>query len=316
MKKLAISVIFVLRALCWAQQGSPSDATPSGTVSTSVNFPIERLQTPTNSDVYCAGFIGKPVTEGKYVTGGLESPHTTRFVTGDAIYLKGQGYEAGQEYSIVRETSDINQYEVFAGQWAAVKAAGQPYEELAHVKVIDTRHKGGAVARVQFSCDTIVPGDLVVPFVEKPLTAFHPPMRFDRFAPQNGQLSGRVLMAKDFDSELGTGGKIYMNVGASQGLKVGDYFRAVRTYSADLADPVDSLSFKASAADPTQKKYAAVEPNWMTKTNGPGIHVADMPRRAVAEIVIVGTTPSTSTGMIVFALEPLLVGDKVELDPQ
>ena len=141
-------------------------------------------------------------------------------------------------------------------------------------------------------------------------------MRFDRFAPQNGQLSGRVLMAKDFDSELGTGGKIYMNVGASQGLKVGDYFRAVRTYSADLADPVDSLSFKASAADPTQKKQAVVEPNWMTKTNGPAIHVADMPRRAVAEIVIVGTTPSTSTGMIVFALEPLLVGDKVELDPQ
>ncbi len=46
------------------------------------------------------------------------------------------------------------------------------------------------------------------------------------------------------------------------------------------------------------------------------IHVDDMPRRAVAEIVVVGTTPATSTGMIVFAMEPLLVGDKVELDPQ
>jgi hypothetical protein len=54
----------------------------------------------------------------------------------------------------------------------------------------------------------------------------------------------------------------------------------------------------------------------MTKNGGSAIHVADMPRRAVAEIVVVGTTPSTSTGMIVFALEPLLVGDKVELDPQ
>ena len=181
--------------------------------------------------------------------------------------------------------------------------------------MIDTRHKS-AIARVEFSCDPVVPGDFVVPFVEKPLTAFHAPMRFDRFAPPNGQVSGRVLMGKDFDSELGTGEKIYMNIGASQGLKVGDFLRAVRSYSADLQDPVDSLSFKTSINDPTQTKQAAIDPNWMTKTGGPMIHVDDMPRRAVAEIVVVGTTPATSTGMIVFAMEPLLVGDKVELDPQ
>ena len=87
-------------------------------------------------------------------------------------------------------------------------------------------------------------------------------------------------------------------------------------WRADLQDPVDSLSFKTPIYDPTQMKQAAIDPNWMTKTGGPMIHVDDMPRRAVAEIVVVGTTPATSTGMIVFAMEPLLVGDKVELDPQ
>ena len=99
MKKLAISLLLLAPAFCWAQQSNPSDATPSGTISTSVNFPMERLQTPTAADVYCAGFISKPVSKDKYVTGGLESPHATRFVNGEAIYLKGQGYEAGQEYS-------------------------------------------------------------------------------------------------------------------------------------------------------------------------------------------------------------------------
>ena len=54
----------------------------------------------------------------------------------------------------------------------------------------------------------------------------------------------------------------------------------------------------------------------MTKTGGPVVRVADMPWRSIAEIVILGTTPSTSTGMIVFAMEPLLLGDGVELDPQ
>src|SRR5262249_53284326 len=283
MKKLAIFIGVLLPALCWAQQGGSSDATPSGTVATTVNFPIERLQTPTVADVYCSGFISKPVARDKYVMGGLESPHAVRFVNGEAVYLKGQGYEAGQEYTIVRELRDINRYELFIGQWAAVKAAGQPYAELARVKIIDTRHKSAAIARVEFSCDPIVPGDFAIPFVEKQMATFHPPMRFDRFALPNGQVSGRVVMAKDFDSELGTGGKIYMNVGSSQGLKVGDYLRAVRSYTRDEHDPVDSLSFKETTNEDTQAKQAEIDPNWLTKTGGPTVHVADMPRRAVAE---------------------------------
>lgn len=57
----------------------------------------------------------------------------------------------------------------------------------------------------------------------------------------------------------------------------------------------------------------------MTKTrtwghHGPDIHVNDLPRRAVGELVIIGVTPTTSTGMIVFALEDVHVGDNVELD--
>jgi hypothetical protein len=316
MKRVVLSLLLLAPVLCWAQQSSSGDASPAGTVATSVNFPIERVVTPNAADLYCAGFIGKDVSaREKFVGGGLESPHTTRFYTGDAIYLHGAGYDAGQEYTVVRELKDVNRYELFKGQWSALKAAGQPYEEVARVKVIDNRGKM-AVAEVKFSCDAVVPGDFVIPFVEKPATAFHAPMRFDRFAPANGQLSGRILLAKDFDSELGTGGKIYMNIGANQGLKVGDFLRATRSYTADAHDSVDSLSFKASSTESTQKKEVAIDPNFLAKTGGPVVHVADMPRRAVAEVVIIGTTPSTATGMIVFAMEPVHLGDMVELDPQ
>jgi len=44
--------------------------------------------------------------------------------------------------------------------------------------------------------------------------------------------------------------------------------------------------------------------------------VADLPRRAVGEIVIISTTPTTSTGMIVFAMEDIHLGDGVEIDQQ
>lgn len=109
--------------------------------------------------------------------------------------------------------------------------------------------------------------------------------------------------------------KVYMNIGSNQGVKPGDYFRAVRSYEADLHDPVDSLSFKASTNEDTQKRQASIDTNMFTKTGGPVIHVADLPRRAVGEVVILSTTPTTSTGMVVFAMESVHVGDGVELDP-
>jgi hypothetical protein len=227
----------------------------------------------------------------------------------------GQGYQAGQQFTIVRELVDPNKDELFAGQNSMLKAMGQPYSELGRVRIVDTRGRM-AVAHVEFSCETIVPGDIAMPYVEKPTVAFHMPERFDRFLPNNGEASGRIVLAKDFDLLLGTGSKIYMNVGANQGVKVGDYFRAVRSYEADLRDPVDSLSFKASTTDDTQKYPPSIEGHMFTKTKGPSIQVADMPRRAVGEIVVINTTPTTATGMIVFALEDVHVGDNVELDQE
>jgi len=316
MKKAVLSLLLLAPLAVFAQQNSSESTSPAGTIATTGNFPIERVETPNAADLYCAGFIGKELpSREKFVGGGLESPNTTRFHTGDTVFLSGGGYDAGQQFTVVRELHDMNRYELFKGQWSALKAAGEPYEEVARVRVIDNRTKM-AIAQVEFSCDAVVPGDFVIPFVEKSTVVFHSPIRFDRFAPANNQLSGRILMAKDFDSQLGTGSKVYVNIGANQGLKVGDFLRAVRSYTADAHDPVDSLSFKASATEPTQKRQAAVDPNLLTATGGPVIHVANMPRRALAEIVIIGTTPSSATGMIVFAMEPVYLGDKVELDPQ
>ena len=322
MKKTVLLMSLLLLAMAvQAQQMDSNPAasaadSPQGTFPTSVSFPVERVQTPTHTDIYCAGFLTKQsMPSANFVMGGLHTANTTKFVEGDMIYLGGSGYQSGQEYTILRAVQDPNRYELFAGQHALIKATGQPYAELARVKIIDTRNKT-AVAQVEFSCDTVVPGDIAVPFAEKPMISFHPPVRFDRFAPANGKVSGRIVMAKDFDSEVGTGMKVYMNVGAGQGIKVGDYFRAVRSYEADLKDPVDSLSFKASTTEDTQKDPPSIEPKFMSHTKGQVIHVADLPRRAVGEIVVINTTDTTATGMIVFALEDVHVGDGVELDEQ
>jgi hypothetical protein len=319
MKKIGL-LLLVAATATWAQTAlevSASNAvTPPGTSPTTVSFPIQRVQMPTYADVYCAGFINRQILpDANFVAGGLDTPQSTKFVKDDMVYLLGSGYTAGAEYEIVRELRDINEYEMYPGQRKLMKATGQPYAEVGRVRIVDTRSRA-AVAQIEYACDPINPGDTAIPFAEKTMVAFHPPLRFDRFLPTGSKVSGRIVMGRDFDSELGTGQKVYINVGANQGVKVGDYFRAVRNYETDLKDPVDSLSFKAALSEDTQKKQASVDPAMFSRSNGPVIHVRDLPRRAVGEIVVIGTTPTTATGMIVFAMEDVHAGDGVELDEQ
>ena len=315
MKKTGLLVLLLATA-SWAQSGADANSAevPQGTSATSNSFPTERVQTPTYADVYCAGFINKhTLPDANFIAGGLQTPTTTKFTRGDMVYLRGTGYSAGAEYEIVRALRDVNEYEMYPGEKKLLKETGQPYEEVGRIKIIDTRNKT-AIGQIEYACDGLNPGDTAIPFAEKQMVPFHAPIRFDRFLPAGGKLSGRIVMGKDFDSQLSTGKKVYLNVGANQGVKVGDFFRAVRSYEADLSDPVDSLSFKAALAEDTQLKTPSVDPNMLTKSNGPVIHVRDLPRRAVGEIEIIGVTPTTATGMVVFALEDIHAGDTVEVD--
>jgi len=315
MKKTGLLVL-VLATAAWGQSSSDSNAPadPQGTAPTTNSFPTQRVQMPTYADLYCAGFVNKQtLPDANYIAGGLQTPSTTKFTRGDMVYLQGTGYSTGAEFEIVRALRDTNEYEMYPGEKKLMKETGQPYEEVGRVKIIDTRNKV-AIAQIEYACDGINPGDTAIPFAEKLSVTYHAPLKFDRFLPASNKLSGRVVMGKDFDSVLATGQKLYINLGANQGVKVGDYFRAVRAYEADLNDPVDSLSFKAAIAEDTQKKTPSVDPHMFTKSNGPIIHVRDLPRRAVGEIVIIGVTPTTATGMVVFSLEDIHAGDNVEKD--
>jgi hypothetical protein len=318
MKKTRLLLILCLAVAARAQEpaaASPAELNaPAGTQPTTVSFPFERVQTPTAVDLACAGFVSKQLLpNSNFVAGGLYTPSTTKNTNGEVVYLTGKGYEIGQKYTIVRELRDPNRYEIFAGQHALLKTMGQAYSELARVRIIDNRSRM-AIAEIEMSCDPVNPGDFAIPYVEKPAITFHAPVRFDRFLPSSSKLTGRIAMARDFVAEIGPGMKVYINLGSNQGVKPGDYFRAVRSYDADLHDPTDSLSFKASTNEDTQRKQAAIDPNFLTKTGGPVIHVRDLPRRAVGEVVIISTTPTTATGMVVFSMESVHLGDGVELD--
>ncbi len=297
----------------------------SGIVPTNRGVPFVRYQTPTTADIYCAGFVSKNrIADANFVTGGLETPTDTKFENGELVYLAGHGYQIGQLYTIVRELRDVNEYEAYPGMRKLLAATGHPYSEVGRVRVVDLRSHE-AIAEVVFSCDSINPGDVAIPFAEREPVAFHVPGHFDRFAPPNAKLTGRILLAKDFDLVLGTGTTVYLNVGTNQGVKAGDYFRVIRSYTSTLQNPVDSLSFKAQTSEDTQAHPPTIEGNFLTRNSGmnpfgnnkaPNIRVGDMPKRVVGEIVVMSTTPTSSSAMLVFSFEDVYAGDHVELDQQ
>src|SRR5437016_11363759 len=123
MKKTGL-LVFLLATGAWAQDAANATAEVSeGLAPTTATFPTERVQTPTYADLYCAGFISKqPLPNADFVAGGLQTPNTTKFATGEIVYLAGSGYQSGAQYTIVRELKDPNRFECLQAQDAAAAA--------------------------------------------------------------------------------------------------------------------------------------------------------------------------------------------------
>lgn len=260
--------------------------------------------TPTSSDIYCAGYITtEKIPENHYVVGGWNTPDQTKYASSkDWVYIYGSGLKEGDRVQIVRKVRDPNHYESYKGQKSAIKAAGQTYFERGYARIVNVQRNVG-VAQMELACGEALPGDIAIPFVEREKPVLRYP-QLDRFAPPNGKTTGRIILADEFDTYLGSKYKAYLNIGADKGLKVGDYLRATRTYNYTFHDMEAGLSARAGIADDTMYKNAPK----LTKEI-----VSQLPRRTVGDMIVLQVHPRTATAMIVTALEDVRVGDSVEL---
>src|SRR5262249_11500096 len=185
---------------------------------------------PTLAELYCSGFITTDkVPDTHYVAAGWNSFDQTRYGAAvDYVYIHGRDMKVGDRFTIVRHVKDPNIYQSYSGQRGAIREAGEPYFEMGYAKVIDVQ-KDVAVAVPELACSDFVVGDLAVPFVEHQAPVFRV-VTLDRFAAPNGKTTGRIIMAKDYDSMVGSKSVVYLNVGSDKGIKIGDYLRATRTY--------------------------------------------------------------------------------------
>ncbi len=253
--------------------------------------------------MYCSGFITtNHVPTDHYVAAGWYSPDQTRFAAGiDYIYIHGRDIKVGDRYEIVRHVTDPDHYEFYPGERAAIRNAGEPYFEMGYAKVIDVQRSTG-IAVPELACADFVIGDVAIPFEERTAPTFRV-VPVERFAPPNGKTQGRIIMANEFDSVLGTKYIAYIDLGADKGIKVGDYLRATRTYSYTYHDHDMGMSRYASANEDTQK-----DPQKL-----PIGDLSTLPRMTLGNMIVLQVNKKSSTVMITSSLQDIHVGDGVEL---
>jgi hypothetical protein len=265
---------------------------------------VEKEAAPSYSDLYCSGFLTKEsISHQNLIAAGFDAPRQTQYARGNTVFVSGGGLQVGSVYSVLREIRDPNHFEPFKGAKAAVAAAGQPYGQLGQIKVTELRGNI-AVAEIVYSCQNMTTGDIVVPFQEHPPVMYRKTMTIDRFPAAEGALKGRIVMAREFDTEVARGQKVYINLGSEKGVKVGDYFRAVRGYDPSELKQIDTLGDHAPVGEDTQKK-AGVVTKEVAKT---------LPVRTLGDMIVLNVTPTSATAMITNSLEDIEVGDTVELE--
>lgn len=311
MKRLLL-VLALTAGVVWAQEpanqmSEPPASQPQQAPKTPPKFTsnlVERPQAPTYSDINCAGFVTRePISAANIVIGGKESPHAARFGSRDIVFLQGENLSVDQQFRIVRRVANRNRVMAFPEQAQLEKSRGDQWADLGYLHVTAVKD-GVGIATIDFACDAVVAGDIIVPFVERPaLTFSRGATQLNQFDVPQATAKGRIIQSKDFDYVLGTGKKIYIDLGSDKGLKPGDYLRITKGYdpAVDMT-PVDRLSAKAMDYEESSEKMPKPNKDIQKK----------FPRRNIGEIMILAVQKDSATAMITTSIEEIFVGDQVE----
>lgn len=271
---------------------------------------------PDYSFVRCAGFISdQKVSNEIRLISGEQSNYKITFANGDYVYIdRGQdkGVRVGDRFSVVRPEDDPNHVstqliflpstsdvESFKHQAKLLKAMGTEYTDLGTVRVVNVQPKV-SIAEVVFGCGYMQRGDLLRPYEDRPAPPFKDPSTFDHFAPVSGKPVGTLVTGTGFIQTIGKHDSVYVNLGAAQGVKVGDYMRVFRNQGPmgqsvpqTKNDQYELYGFGSAGAKYTPK---------------------DLPREILGEGIVLNVSRNSATLLITYSTIEIFPGDYAEVE--
>lgn len=288
---LCLSLIFSAAA-CMGQEAPISSTQP-----------VQPPNHPWSTSVYCSGFYTtQKVPDDLRLVSGEQSAYKIAFASRDIVYLsKGinQGVKEGDRFSVVRQEEDPNRVMWFKWQDKLTRAMGSHFRDLGQLEVIKAE-PNIAIAKVSMSCSLMQRGDIVLPFAERPTGPYKDDSTFDPFAPVSGKPVAMVVRGRDTQQMTGRWDTVFVNLGTSQGVKVGDYFRIFR-YQGTHSDTM-----------PIEKDYQ--DRLYGFGSNPKHYAWNDLPREVLGEGIVLNTSQNSATVLVTVTRREIFSGDYVELE--
>jgi hypothetical protein len=319
-----------------AQTGNPAAGaqTQQQPQRPTVILPKDQGPSPAASrtDLYCAGFIQYVPfpTPAMQIVGGEQEQEQRVYSEGDYVFINAgsrQGVRVGDTFSVIRPrgklTSKFTKKRGYLGVYV---------RELGQLRVIEVKERV-AVAFVETSCETILNGDLVQPSPQRISPRERTEVALDRFADPSGKQKGRIVLARDSREMLSRSQIVFIDLGAEDQIKAGDYFTIYRPSGTGNITTFENeeIAISGSGGFESERYAGGRYSNESQRTkdypNTPGLYIRNeavttheikrhrppVPRKVVGELVVLSVQTRTATAIITRVAQEIYTGDYVEM---
>lgn len=316
---------FALAAMCIFSTDSLAQS--GGKPSSSVNFDgikKREFRVAERNNVYCAGYVQtSPIDTASRLVGAVEEQEQNIYSENDVVYLNfgsNHGAKVGDILSVVRPRGQVKT------RWTRKGSLGFYVQEVGAVEIIRVKAEV-SIAHVKTSCDNLLLGDLVQPAQERISPAFEKRPALDLYSDPSGKAMGRLFMARDNQEMISREQIVYVDLGAEDNVKIGDYLTVFRplgkgnlfindedeTVKARISD-FQSFEYRGGrfsnqaarkSGDTAKGKVVTTEKAKEDRPSGL--------RKVVGEMVILNVKERTATALITRTAQEIHTGDWVEV---
>ncbi|MFL6257399.1 MAG: hypothetical protein ACJ74T_20525 [Pyrinomonadaceae bacterium] len=278
------------------------------------------------SESTCGGFIEQsPQAATGQIVGAEQEAERSVFAEGNVVFIDAgaqAGVRVGQEFMVVRPRGQFRSK--FSRKTGSL---GVYTQEVGRLRVLRVRDRV-SVAEVRMACSDLLVGDLLRPAQEPSVPRARADAALDRFVEPTGKQTGRLLLARDGREMVSRDDVVFVDLGAEDGVKVGDYLTVFRPewqgtlvkygdeHVANTRGGFESEEFRGGDFSIQAQRVKDVDgPKSGQTVKTPAIKRARpaVPRKVVGELVVLRVEGRTATAVVTRVAQEIHTGDAVEV---
>lgn len=310
-------IVILFSANAFAQQPTPTPLMM-------IDRNMREMPVVGKNGLYCAGYVETGTVDYKNeIVGAEKEQEKNLYAQNDFVFISmgvNKGVKVGDMMSVIRPRGKVET------RWTKKKNLGFYVQEIGAVEIVNVKSET-SVGRVVSSCDNLILGDLVQPTPVRTSPTFEQRPALDRFSDSSGKTNGKIFMSRDNQELLGREQIVYIDLGAEDNVKAGDYMTIYRPLgSGQIFDdlPAESVSARQEGfqsyeyrggkfSNQAGRKSGEKANGRVITTKRAKRNRQENLRNVVGELVILNVKEKTATAIITRTTMEIYTGDSVEL---